>query len=84
MLLEEEGASGGALCGVVCPRVRVHIQPRGNSVVGDDGGHGEVQLEGDVGRHGEEGNQRGFQSYVAQRPRHPGWSSFLNHMITHS
>ena len=84
MLLEEEGASGGALCGVVCPRVRVHIQPRGNSVVGDGGGHGEVQLEGDVGRHGEEGNQRGFQSYVAQHPRHPGWLSFLNHMITHS
>ncbi|KAG4989411.1 hypothetical protein JHK82_031733 [Glycine max] len=72
MLHEEEGASGGALCGAVCPRVRVHVQPRGNSDVGDSGGHGEVQLEGDVGRHGEEGNQRGFQSYVAQHPRHPG------------
>ena len=44
---------------------------------------GEVQLEGDAGRRGEEGNLRGFQCYVAQRPRHPGWLSFLNHMITH-
>ena len=56
-----------------------------DSAVGDGGGHGEVQLEGDVGHRGEEGNPRGFQSYVAQRPRHPSWLSiFPKHMITHS